>query len=61
MMRTRDRAKAAPLLEEAIRIDPNFASAHLLLVYLMRDSNEMDRAHEHLERAVALSDQTAER
>jgi tetratricopeptide (TPR) repeat protein len=61
LMRTQDRPKAIPLLEEAVRIDPNFASAHLLLVYLMRDRNDLDRAQAHLERAVELSDQTTER
>lgn len=61
LMRTQDRAKAIPLLEEAVRIDPNFATAHLLLVYLMRDRNDLDRAQAHLERAVELSDQTTDR
>lgn len=61
MMRGSDRNRAVPVLEQAIRIDPDFASAHLLLVYVLRDRDEPMRAREHLERAVALAEQTSER
>jgi tetratricopeptide (TPR) repeat protein len=61
MMRGGDRSQAVSVLEQAIRIDPDFASAHLLLVYVLRDRNEAGRAREHLERAVELAEQTSER
>ena len=61
MMRSSDRVRAVPVLEQAIRIDPDFASAHLLLVYVLRDRDESGRAREHLERAVELAEQTSER
>lgn len=61
MMRSTDRSRAVPVLEQAIRIDPDFASAHLLLVYVLRDRDEPERAREHLERAVELAEQSSER
>jgi tetratricopeptide (TPR) repeat protein len=61
LMRSPERSKAAALLEQAIYIDPNFASAHLLLVYLYRERAEAERARDALERAVALAEQSTER
>lgn len=55
------RYRALPLLEQAVRIDPDFASAHLLLYYLYHDRDEMDQANAHLERAVELAETTPER
>lgn len=56
-----DRARALSLLQEAVRLDPDFASAHLLLWYALRERDKRDLAVQHLERAVALADQTSER
>jgi len=56
-----DRGHANAMLEEAVRIDPDFASAHLLLWYTLSERDEMDRAVSHLERAVALADHASER
>ena len=61
MMRSAERNKAIPVLEQSLRIDPDFASAHLLLVYLYRDRDDMERAREHLQRAVELAETTSER
>jgi len=61
MMRSAERNKAVPVLEQSLRIDPDFASAHLLLVYLYRDRDDMERAREHLQRAVELAETTSER
>jgi len=56
-----DRARAPAILEEAVRVDPNFASAHLLLSYVYRDRDDAERANLHLERAVALAEHASER
>jgi tetratricopeptide (TPR) repeat protein len=61
LMRGADRIKAIPVLEQALRVDPDFASAHLLLFYVLRDRGEIDRASEHLQRAVTLAEQATER
>jgi len=55
------RNQAIPLLEQAVRLDPNFASAHLLLWYALRDRDQMPQAEQHLQRAVELADKTSER
>ena len=59
-MSTVERNQAIPILEEAVRIDPEFASAHLLLVYALQDRDQMERADQHLEKAVELADSTSE-
>jgi tetratricopeptide (TPR) repeat protein len=56
-----ERVRALAVLEEAIRIDPEFASAHLLLVYALEDREEFERAAHHMEQAVALADRASER
>jgi len=56
-----DRGHANAMLEEAVRIDPDFASAHLLLWYTLSERDETERAVSHLERAVALADHASER
>jgi|GEM_PF-724344 len=56
-----NRAKAMPILEQALRIDPEFASAHLLLHYLYKDRDEAAPASAHLEQAMALSVNATER
>jgi len=61
VMRGPERNRAIPILEQALRIDPDFASAHLLLVYVLRDRDEPERAREHLRRAVELAEQSSER
>jgi tetratricopeptide (TPR) repeat protein len=61
MMAGPDRSQALPVLEEAVRIDPDFASAHLLLSYALGDLGELDRLRQHLQRAVELADQATER
>jgi tetratricopeptide (TPR) repeat protein len=55
------RYRALPLLERAVGIDPDFASAHLLLYYLYTDRDQLDLANIHLERAVELAETTTER
>ena len=59
-MSTSERNQAIPILEEAVRIDPEFASAHLLLVYAWQDRDEIDRADQHLQKAVELAEHTSE-
>jgi tetratricopeptide (TPR) repeat protein len=61
MMMGVDRMRAVPVLQEAVRIDPGFASAHLLLWYSLRDRNQIEQAMVHLQRAVELAEDTAER
>ena len=61
MMKSVDRMKATPLLEEAVRLDPDFASAHHLLWYLLKHETERDRAVSHLQRAVDLAPSSSER
>jgi tetratricopeptide (TPR) repeat protein len=61
IMRGRDRVRAVPVLEQAVRIDPDFASAYLLMTYVLRDRDEVDRARETLQRAVELAEQASER
>jgi tetratricopeptide (TPR) repeat protein len=61
MMSGPDRPQAVSVLEHAVRADPDFASAHLLLVYAYRDIDEVEKATEHLEKAVALAETTSER
>jgi tetratricopeptide (TPR) repeat protein len=55
------RARALPLLEQAVETDPDFASAHLLLYYLYMDRDQRDRALQHLSRARELADTASER
>jgi tetratricopeptide (TPR) repeat protein len=55
------RREALPLLEEAVRIDPDFASAHVLLYYSYTDLERDEQANRHLERAVELAETTSER
>ena len=55
------RAKAMPLLDQALRFDPEFASAHLLLYYLYKDRDEAAPASAHLEQAMTLSVNATER
>jgi tetratricopeptide (TPR) repeat protein len=59
-MRGPERTQATAILEEAVRIDPDFASAHLLLVYVLQDRDDMVRANEHLQKAVELAENTSE-
>ena len=61
IMRGSERNRAIPILEQALRIDPDFASAHLLLVYVLRDRDEVERTREHLRRAVELAETSSER
>jgi tetratricopeptide (TPR) repeat protein len=61
MMMGIDRERAVPVLRQALRIDPDFASAHLLLFYVLRDRGEIDAGLSHLERAVELAEDTTER
>jgi tetratricopeptide (TPR) repeat protein len=56
-----ERNKAKAILEEAVRIDPDFASAHHLLAYAFWDREDQARSNAHLQRAVELADQTSER
>lgn len=56
-----NRFKAMPLLKQAIRIDPEFASAHLLLHYLYLDIDDSSQANFHLQKAMTLSDKISER
>ncbi len=55
------RAQALPVLKQALRTDPDFASAHLLLHYLYKDRDDQDLARTHLEMAMALADTATER
>ncbi len=61
VMASTDRTQALPILEQAVRIDPDFASAHLLLWYALKARDEMAQAEQHLHKAVDLADQTSER
>jgi tetratricopeptide (TPR) repeat protein len=61
LMRGAERVKAAPVLEQALRVDPEFASAHLLLYYVLRDRGETERASRSLQQAVKLAEQATER
>jgi tetratricopeptide (TPR) repeat protein len=61
IMSSDDRARALAILEEVVRIDPDFASAHLLLWYANNDRGETSRAEQHLRRAVELADKASER
>jgi tetratricopeptide (TPR) repeat protein len=56
-----ERSRAMTVLEEAVRLDPDFASAHLLLSYLHGDRENDERQSHYLERAVALADHASER
>jgi tetratricopeptide (TPR) repeat protein len=59
-MKHSERSQAVPILEEAVRIDPGFASAHLLLVYVLQDRDEMARADQHMKKAVELAESASE-
>jgi tetratricopeptide (TPR) repeat protein len=59
-MKNSERSQAIPILEEAVRIDPDFASAHLLLVYVLQDRDEMARANQHMQKAVELAESASE-
>jgi tetratricopeptide (TPR) repeat protein len=61
LMRGPERMRAVAILEQALRMDPDFASAHVLLSYVLRDRNDHEGFREHLQRAVELADQAAER
>jgi tetratricopeptide (TPR) repeat protein len=61
MMMGIDRNRAVPVLQQALRVDPDFASAHLLLWYAMRERDQPDEAMTHLQRAVELAEDTTER
>ncbi|MDX1571202.1 MAG: hypothetical protein R3200_12020, partial [Xanthomonadales bacterium] len=56
-----DRYQALPLMEQAVRIDPNFASAHVMLFYLYVDRDQIDLANASLERAVQLAETAPDR
>lgn len=55
------RPKALAVLQQALRTDPDFASAHLLMAYLYKDQDNPDEALIHLERALELADTASER
>lgn len=60
--RTRDgNVQAAEILEEALREDPQFASAHTLLGYAYENIGEREKAMPHFRRALELADSTAAR
>jgi tetratricopeptide (TPR) repeat protein len=61
IMRGPERQRAISVLDQALRIDPDFASAHLLLAYVLRDADQMERFRRHLQRAVELAEQSSER
>jgi DNA-binding winged helix-turn-helix (wHTH) protein/tetratricopeptide (TPR) repeat protein len=52
--------QAIELLEQALKDDSNFASAHLLLGYAYNNLVHKDRAIAHLQRAFALSEATTD-
>ena len=53
--------QAVELLEQALREDPDFASAHVLLGHAYANLNQHDKAVPHFERAFALADSTTDR
>jgi DNA-binding winged helix-turn-helix (wHTH) protein/tetratricopeptide (TPR) repeat protein len=53
--------QAVELLEQALKEDPSFASAHLLLGYAYNNLVHRDKALPHLQRAFALSETTTDR
>ena len=59
--RGRGDAQAAELLEQALRVDPQFASAHVLLGYAYANLNDHKQALPHFQRAFELADSTTER
>ena len=52
---------AAALLEQALKEDPDFASAHVLLAYAYWFQHKQDQAAPHFRRAFELADKTTER
>ena len=54
-------AAAAELLEEAVKEDPNFASAHLYLAYAYGNLGQVENSKFHLQRAFQLADTVPER
>lgn len=53
--------QASDLLQQAVRADPDFASAHLLLGYTLREMNERERAKAEFTQALQLADTGTER
>ena len=60
LMTIADRA-ATELLEEAVKEDPNFASAHLYLRYAYANLGQVENSKFHLQRAFQLADAVPER
>lgn len=61
VMASPERHLALAMLEEAVRVDPDFASAHLLLWYALNERGQEARATQHLENAMALAEKATER
>lgn len=53
--------EAAELLEQALKVDPQFASAHVLLGHAYANLNDRKRALQHFQRAFELADSTTDR
>ncbi len=56
-----ERQQALPLLEQAITKDPDFASAHHLLYFVLEERDETERAAQHLGKATQLSEGITDR
>lgn len=61
LIREHKSGQAAPLLQEAIQEDPNFASAHVLLAYSLSHLGRQEEAGPHYARAVELAETTTDR
>jgi DNA-binding winged helix-turn-helix (wHTH) protein/tetratricopeptide (TPR) repeat protein len=59
--RGRGNPQAAELLEQALKEDPEFASAHVLLGYAYANLNDQKRALPQFQRALELADSTTDR
>jgi tetratricopeptide (TPR) repeat protein len=54
LIRGPQRQQAIAILQQAIRIDPDFASSHVLLAYVLRDRDKFERAADSPETALLL-------
>jgi tetratricopeptide (TPR) repeat protein len=61
LLREHKPQEAAAVLREAIREDPEFASAHVLLAHVLANLGRDAEAAPHFQRALALAERTTER
>jgi tetratricopeptide (TPR) repeat protein len=61
LMMDHNKSQARELLEQAVAIDPEFASAHVLLGYILADWGEHEQSTVHLQKAMDFANTTTER